>query len=333
MFFSVIVPVYNVEKYLSKCIESILNQSYNDFELILVDDGSPDNSPKICDRYASQDSRVKVIHKNNEGVAIARKNGVDVAKGDFITFIDADDLITSDCLEKLSEIIQSFSVDVIKFGFLIEKNDGSTYVSMPKFKGYFSKEGLEKNIYPLLIQNEQAQYLGTSVCAGVFRANILKPYMIANPQAKIGEDSACIIPTIAHSKSVYFLNEALYFYRYNFSSATKSHKVFDWNNPEIVAKHISEHIDSDLFDFKQQISRRVVHDVFNVAVTQFYQKKSYHCISENIKKELCRPFYSSCIKEASFRRNFKAQLMHFCLKKKLMLPIFFFSKIKLLLRH
>lgn len=98
---SVIVPVYKVENVLHYCIDSILNQTFNDFELILIDDGSPDNSGKICDEYAKIDSRVKVIHKENEGVSVARNAGLELAKGKYICFVDSDDYIQRDYLEKL----------------------------------------------------------------------------------------------------------------------------------------------------------------------------------------------------------------------------------------
>ncbi|MBO0454297.1 MULTISPECIES: glycosyltransferase family 2 protein [Enterococcus] len=98
---SIIVPVYNVEKYLKKCVDSILNQTFKDFELILVDDGSPDNSGMICDEYAEQDSRVRVIHKENGGLSDARNAGIDVAKGKYIGFVDSDDYIAEDMYELL----------------------------------------------------------------------------------------------------------------------------------------------------------------------------------------------------------------------------------------
>ncbi|OTO76646.1 glycosyltransferase family 2 protein [Enterococcus sp. 12E11_DIV0728] len=98
---SIIVPVYNVEKYLNKCVDSILNQTFKDFELILVDDGSPDNSGAICDQYAKKDSRVKVIHKLNGGLSDARNAGIDVANGKYLGFIDSDDYIAKDMFELL----------------------------------------------------------------------------------------------------------------------------------------------------------------------------------------------------------------------------------------
>lgn len=102
---SIIVPVYNVEQYLENCINSVLNQSFRNFQLILVDDGSKDSSGEICDRFVQKDSRVKVIHKSNAGVSAARNAGIDIATGQFICFIDSDDWIESEYLQKIVDEI------------------------------------------------------------------------------------------------------------------------------------------------------------------------------------------------------------------------------------
>ena len=106
MDISIIVPVYNVEKYLNRCLDSIINQSFINFELILINDGSTDKSGKICDKYAQIDKRVRVIHKKNEGVSLTRNLGINIAKGDYITFIDSDDWIEQDFLKKAIEYIK-----------------------------------------------------------------------------------------------------------------------------------------------------------------------------------------------------------------------------------
>ena len=104
---SVIVPVYNAEKFIDRCIKSILNQNYNDFEIILVDDGSPDKCPKICDEWAEKDERIKVIHKINGGVSSARNTGLKVAKGEFVTFVDSDDTLYDCALLNMNNLMDS----------------------------------------------------------------------------------------------------------------------------------------------------------------------------------------------------------------------------------
>ena len=121
---SVIVPVYKVEEYLNRCVDSILSQTFTDFELILIDDGSPDNCGKICDEYAQKDNRVCVIHKKNGGLSSARNTGIDWAfknsNSQYITFVDSDDLITKDYLEKLNDAIKEFK-ESSKYNELKEK--------------------------------------------------------------------------------------------------------------------------------------------------------------------------------------------------------------------
>lgn len=114
--FSIIVPVYKVEKYLSECVDSLLSQTYTNFEVILVDDGSPDNSPKICDEYAEKDQRVKVVHKLNGGLSDARNEGVRTASGKYLLFVDSDDYYgDSSFLQKLSEHISNYGAQLINF--------------------------------------------------------------------------------------------------------------------------------------------------------------------------------------------------------------------------
>ncbi|MBR8729941.1 Undecaprenyl-phosphate 4-deoxy-4-formamido-L-arabinose transferase [Porphyromonas levii] len=116
-FLSIIVPVYNVEKYLNECVDSILGQDFTDFELILVDDGSPDNCPAICDEYAEKDNRVIVIHKENGGLSSARNAGIDICKGEYIWFIDSDDYISPGCLGFMSKELRRDQPDILYFGY------------------------------------------------------------------------------------------------------------------------------------------------------------------------------------------------------------------------
>ena len=123
---SIIVPIYNVEKYLPKCIESIINQTYKNLEIILVDDGSPDNCAKICDEYAKKDNRIKVIHKPNGGVSSARNAGLDIATGEYIGFVDPDDFIAPEMYEQMLEAIKTANADLAICGFnVVHENDFS----------------------------------------------------------------------------------------------------------------------------------------------------------------------------------------------------------------
>ncbi len=123
---SVIVPVYNVEAYLAKCVDSILGQTYDNLEVILVDDGSPDRCGAICDSYAVSDPRVVVIHKENGGLSDARNAGIDIAKGRYITFVDSDDYLALDCIECLYQNLQTHDADISVISFLSPSGDDLT---------------------------------------------------------------------------------------------------------------------------------------------------------------------------------------------------------------
>lgn len=128
---SVIVPVYKTEEYLSRCVDSILVSTYKDIEVILVDDGSPDNAGRICDEYAEKDARVRVIHKENGGLSSARNAGLDVAVGDYITFVDSDDYIAHDIYEKLCTKLEATDTDVAMMGVMAVSEDYKELGAMP----------------------------------------------------------------------------------------------------------------------------------------------------------------------------------------------------------
>ena len=119
---SIIVPVYNVEKYLNRCIQSLLNQTLKDIEIIMVDDGSPDRCPQMCDNYAKKDNRIKVIHKQNAGLGYARNSGLEIATGEYIAFVDSDDFVNSQMYETLYNNAVSTKADVVYSGFRKEFN-------------------------------------------------------------------------------------------------------------------------------------------------------------------------------------------------------------------
>lgn len=145
---SVIVPIYNVEKYLKRCVDSIINQTYKNLEIILVDDGSPDNCPKICDEYKKKDNRIKVIHKKNGGLSDARNVAIDIAQGQYLTFIDSDDYVESNYVEILYDTLKKYQVKLVIADNLIEYDNGKT-ICNSSYTDYVltEKETLEKMLW------------------------------------------------------------------------------------------------------------------------------------------------------------------------------------------
>lgn len=132
-YFSIIIPVYNVKRYLEKCLESVLSQSFEDFECILIDDGSKDGSSELCDKLAAQDSRIHVVHKENEGVAVARNTGIRMAAGDFLMFLDSDDTLSVGLLESCAQKLKQTCSDILVFGYQrVTVDDISIMESIPQ---------------------------------------------------------------------------------------------------------------------------------------------------------------------------------------------------------
>lgn len=216
-FLSVVVPIYQVEAYLRECVDSILCQTFSDMEIILVDDGSPDGCPTICDEYARNDSRVKVIHKPNGGLVSARKAGVRQASGRYITFVDSDDWIEPDMYSVMKNLADSRGADVIITDFFHYRKGVSTRFENKMDAGYYEGERLEE------LRNRMI-YFGEFYSPGVypsvwnkwFRREILIPNLEAiDEKISLGEDMACTYPCIldAHSVEIY-KEKCFYNYRW-----------------------------------------------------------------------------------------------------------------------
>lgn len=169
---SIIVPVYNTEKYLKACVESILSQSFTDFELILSDDGSSDSSGKICDEYRIRDSRVIVIHKESTGVSDTRNVALDCAKGKYIAFVDSDDVIDSDTIQICVQALENTRSDCVCFGYDKLDENGNILFEHPNSEGtfYFRRES---DKFDFLIKQILMHNIGWEVCFRVFRADII----------------------------------------------------------------------------------------------------------------------------------------------------------------
>ncbi len=219
---SVIVPVYNVEKYLSRCVGSILEQTFTDFELILVDDGSPDKSGELCDKYAKKDSRIKVIHKENGGVSSARNAGLDIAQGKYITFVDSDDWVAKNYLESLFVAIRKNNSDISICG--LEKRDVSKWLVSLETRSFDITEISSEEFISLF---DKEVFCGP--CVKFFDNEIIKKNNLRfKPIIRFGEDAIFVREYLSHCKKICIEDKQIYFY--NKLNEKSSTKMFD---PEI----------------------------------------------------------------------------------------------------
>lgn len=257
---SVIIPVYNVKQYIERCIDSVLNQTYKNIEIILVDDGSNDGCNEICNMYAEKDKRIKVVHIKNSGVSNARNLGIRLANGDFITFVDADDYIDTSCIEKMYKLCKDEQCDIGIVGTL-ENNEltNKTNTSGESIDMVLSAENALKEML-----NEKYYY--GNVWGKIYKTDIWKNVHF-NEDTVIGEDMEVLYKVLLKSNKVKInTNERLYYYTKNRNdSATKSNYNKNWEKEIAICENI-------LKDCRENHK-----DVFPFALKR-YIRINYSCI-------------------------------------------------------
>lgn len=212
---SIIVPIYNTEKYLDKCVESIMRQTYTNTEIILVDDGSTDNSGIMCDKFARKDDRIKVIHKINGGLVSARKAGLEIANGEYILNIDSDDWIETAMVEELLKIAERYDVDIVTSGLIREEKGFISIVVDEIEEGLFQDKKIAEVLMPNLIYSNETVYHGIlpNVAPKLIRRELLaKSYLYVKDAIRNGEDAAITYICGCFAEKVYITKKTYYHY-------------------------------------------------------------------------------------------------------------------------
>lgn len=222
---SVIIPIYKVEKYLSRCLDSVVNQTLEDIEIVLVDDGSPDSCPEICDRYAKKDSRIKVIHKKNEGLGYARNSGMLIATGEYIAFLDSDDYVSKDMYEKVYSELKRTDADCCVTGYVVKKDSGDEiHKENPLGTAVYESDDIITKVLAGMLGSKPDQArdtdVGMSVWKCVYRKELLQDKGILFPSERelISEDIIFQIRVLPQVKRVCTLSEGMYYYCENSNS-------------------------------------------------------------------------------------------------------------------
>ena len=271
---SIIVPVYKAEKYINQCIDSILNQTFTDFELLLINDGSPDKSGQICEKYAILDNRIQVLNKENSGVSETRNMGLEKAKGEWIIFVDSDDWLVSDCLETCIEFVRNNDIDLLQFNFS-RINDAH--------KVLFNSKGQTPilNNYDYIKENK----LIVTACGNFLRNSIIKKFNIKfASNIKLGEDQLFIYEYILHANTCLRIPNILYFYRWNPHSATMSPKSSDCINSIITFQSYKKR---NLFE--TQVEKNICSWLFSIAKEHKQNISVMHKLVQQETFALVRP--------------------------------------------
>lgn len=325
MFFSVIVPVYKVEKYLTACIESILGQTFSDFELILVDDGSPDKCPEICDSYKEKDNRIKVVHKSNGGLASARRAGIKVAEGDYVLNVDSDDLIENDTLECAHKIIQDTGCEIVSFSYKWVKNGNTVNITNDGLdEGFYDKADIEKHIYPRLLMDKDMNHVSYYLSGKVVKREFLTPHQLAvSEKISLGEDFCCVVPCYLHANSVYISKKQAYLYTVREDSLSKEFNTRQIYLVEDVINELTKNNVDKVADFNSQLCRYSCFMCFAILASAA-EGNHFKSINE-IKKNILNSIHDKKIQCAEFENiSIKSKISVFLMKKRCYRIAFYF---------
>lgn len=293
---SVIIPVYNVEKYIRQCVDSVLEQSYKDFELILVDDGSPDNCPRICDEYARKDSRVHVIHQMNSGVSAARNKGIEHAKGEWISFIDSDDWVDIDYLEKFE--LDKDDADLIIQGLEYYDNRNGQYFKQIKVADCILSGTDSKK----LVSDNNVLGSGYPV-AKAYRKFIIDKGVLFDTSISYHEDHIFVLNILAVASKIRLSDSVAYKYRYFHTNSSLSSKRHPWQNLNIASEgmiDVISRIHDKFVDTGSSYERKIynfsyapkIAAVFEVFKTECNDVVKHNAIRTIINKEQLSTYYS-----------------------------------------
>lgn len=308
---SVVVPVYNVEKYLNRCIDSILNQTFKQIEIILVDDGSTDNSPVICDEYCDRYENIKVIHKKNDRVAAARNDGIKLATGKYIALVDSDDWIEPNMLEEMYNKAEEFHTDITMCDFRKVGVESEHTVSQPIREGYYDRDMIESELFPCLIMFENIEFPPTiSNWTCLFRREFLiENNLFYDEDIHYCEDSIFGSKAMYNANGFYYMKN-IYFYNYfyNPNSTTSTCNMKKWDSYLIINQRLKEYFKDSKFDFSRQIKINMLYFTLN-----FLGEIGKSSLDFNEKRKLCKELFSKeCVKNTF--KDFKLPSVNYKLK-------------------
>jgi len=322
---SIIIPIYNVEKYLDRCVKSILSQTLKEIEIILVDDGSPDGCPAMCDEYAKQDSRIKVIHKKNEGLGFARNSGLEVATGEYVAFVDSDDFVDLQMYERLFVTAKKQNLDTCYCGFIRHYENGSVKTKIEvsnytEFNGNNSiSDFLLDMVGPEPSFRSDVKYM-MCVWKAIYSKTLIDKYKIrfCSERQFVSEDIIFHLDYLPKASKVGFIPDNLYYYCINGTttlSNTYSREKFERN--KTFLKEVKRKLDV-LYPTNVYLNHyyRMCFLYLRVSITQEINSQQYPN-KNNVKELLNDEFFKPMLKYYPYSRmDIKHRFIFFLIKYK-----------------
>lgn len=309
--FSIIIPCYNIEKYISKTLESVLNQTYQNFEIILINDGSKDNTGKILDDYSKKDKKIKVIHKINEGVSQARNIGIENAAGEYIYFLDGDDLIENNLLKRADEVFKNNKVEIFSFSFNMVYENGEIKRKYSSEK--YSNQTIKSKEFLSLFFNKK---IGQNMCSFIVKRELVQNKIFFTKGLERGEDLEFQIKMLLEDNLVYYDKTPFFKYVSRDGSVVQSKvKLNIFNFLEVLENFRKEIKDEKLkkdleyffvtyyfYILKEMALKGYTEEIYQQAVQIL---KKYEYILETLKFEFSKNYFKMKILKILYKLDIK----------------------------
>lgn len=265
--FSIILPVYNVEQYLPRCLDSIVKQNYNNLEIIIVNDGSTDTSGHICDQYALKDNRIQVMHQQNAGVSAARNAGLDLASGDYVSFVDPDDWIEADMYQNIESHLSQGDIDILRFNAY---RKGEILNPLPFQGKYSGKQYQNEVVLPFIgASHYGAMFILGVLWLHVYKRDIIQKHHIRfNTDLRRCEDRLFTVTALLHANNIFFASDIPYHYEVYNDSLSNKYDPDRWEQEQIYLDCLKkEYTMHKPLDFVQEANRRIQYEYLLRATT------------------------------------------------------------------
>lgn len=325
MFFSILIPVYNTSQYLDECMKSILDQTFTEYEVVLLNDGSTDNSPEICDKYALEDTRVRVIHKDNEGLMMTRRRGFKEAKGDYFICIDSDDkLYDKQALEKIHKLIIDTNCDLVIYNYVYgasEKREETVREVFDYPDGYVFEGDKKHEIYDKLLTTNYMNNIWIK-CTSRNIVDIDTDYSQWKQQICRAEDRFQSFPMIHNAKRIAYLKDPLYYYRCTQQSISNNVKLKYYEALRCINNRADKYIEK--WNVSEDIKERSLRDriigVSDIICTCCRQHKRKGTLSEwkaYLEFVANDPYYIDILNNCNKKKVLKYyRLLHYLIVRK-----------------
>ena len=316
---SIIIPIYNVEKYLDKCVQSATHQTLQDIEIILVDDESPDGCPQMCDEYVTQDSRIKVVHKKNGGLGFARNSGLEVATGEYVTFLDSDDFVDLYTYEHLYNIAKAENLDALyyKYARFVNEDEVKQAEACNEIKKY-ENDNVKELMLDIISSEPSAKVdhkIHCSSCTAMYRFDIIKKNNVRfhSERELISEDLIFNLDFLKCANKVAFNNGAHYHYRVNPTSLTNATRTDRIEKNLVLYKYIKDNIVNWGLNYDKGYERvcRFFIGSSRMAISLYLNSKKSKNKSLWLKNEISRPIWKTIYTSYNWKALPKYQSLFF----------------------